>query len=391
MSVRFCFKGTPFQDEVLSGEFYSVISAVKSCAGRTFDPTNKIWSVAYTLQNIEILKNFFNNEQYIKYKDYVKESGAKLESISCLFPFQKDGVRGMLVGKNLLADDVGLGKSVMALSYAEAKDYKRVLIVCPCALKKQWKEEVEKFFHQDAVLFKGSASKRKNIFDKFLSGLSKYLVVNYEQLRFNPYIQNNSWDLTIFDEVHKLKNNKSLTFKHCSGIKTQDKIGLTATPLVNNPQEFFTILNFLRPGVMNWNFFSENFCEYDSIWNGKKYLNVISGYKNLSKLGLLAQNFMVRRYKRDVLKELPDKTFKTYRITPLPYQKKVISYYENLSKSSFKEGSSSVLGLFSLALMACNSTEAISLSGSDSKISIEKNESCKINELKGIIEGFGMK
>jgi len=391
-TIKFNLLGTPFNNECAMGDFYTMLSTIKSCTGRQYNPEDKSWSIAYTLPNLEKLKTIITIDNYTKYKNYIYKIDKELSNLSFLFPFQRDGVREMIIGKNFCYDEVGLGKTIQALAYSQAKQYNQVLIICPAMLKKQWSTEIKKFLSISSTVLLGTIKKRTEQITSYIKNKTKHMIINYEQLRFNPLLLSQDWDLVIFDEVHRIKNSQSKTFQYCKQLNCNDKLGLTATPLVNSPKEFFNLLNFLSPGIVNWQEFSDKFCNYDNIWTGKTYVNAIIGYKNLEELGHISQKIMIRRYKKDVIKELPEKTFKTYRVNITGEQKRVIRYYEHLAKGALNDGAKEVMiGAFTMALMACLSPELIKLSESKLKINVDSIQSSKVNELKNIIQDLGFK
>ncbi len=317
-----------------------------------------------------------------------------------LFPYQKEGVKHLMRGKKLLADGVGLGKSVQALTYAESKPNRRVLIVCPSPLKFQWKQEIKKFFNIDSTILEGTPKKRLKAFNSYKDSKTKYLIVNYEQLigkedkktkivtLKNKYLELIKFDLIIFDEVHKIKNYKSGIHKGAKKIKTLDKIGLTATPLINNPMELFTLINFLKPWFFNYKFFTNTFCSMNDVYTSFGRKRVIDGYKNLDKLNHYLKPIMIRRLKDEVFADLPKRSYKTYMVDLLPEQKRLHNIYFGNAKDSFDSGCNKYdyLAFLQLARGVCDSTELLYLSESKKALPIKKIESGKLEVLKKIDE-----
>lgn len=296
-----------------------------------------------------------------------------------LYDFQVDGVMQLLNGKKLLSDEVGLGKTVTTIAYINIKDYKKVLIVCPVALKKQWQNEIKKFMLKNSVMLQGNKKQRNEI----LINNPDILIVNYEQLRNNESLLKYKYDIIVFDEVHRLKNKATKTFKTSQKLKSDDKIGLTATPFVNKPEELHTICNFLWNFIPWWQF-SKKFCEWDKLWlRNNQQINVIVGYKNLKILHNLLNIRMIRRFKKDVMKQLPKRIYKNYFIEPSHEQQLIINYYERAIK--FDDNPTNILANLTMARMACDSTELIAESNSDKAIDIKFIESAKIKQLKEIV------
>ncbi|MBI3890350.1 MAG: DEAD/DEAH box helicase [Candidatus Wallbacteria bacterium] len=167
---------------------------------------------------------------------------------AALFAFRSPLARGAL-----LADEVGLGKTIEAglvLSQRWAERRRRILVVTPASLRKQWQQELsEKFFLPAAVVDSVSYAKSMNLgHDPFRSG--KIAVISYEYAKARAAdLQAVDWDIVVFDEAHRLRNvnrpanviAKKLreTFAGCQ------KLLLTATPFQNSLSELFGLISFI--------------------------------------------------------------------------------------------------------------------------------------------------
>lgn len=103
-----------------------------------------------------------------------------------LYPYQIEGVNFLKAkGSALLADDPGLGKTLISLATAEALDLDKILIVCPKILATQWKEEIKKFIHSDRITFvvTGDKIQREAIYDQIKKTSRCYVIIGYETLR----------------------------------------------------------------------------------------------------------------------------------------------------------------------------------------------------------------
>nr|APC23178.1 RAD54B DNA helicase splice variant [Physcomitrium patens] len=187
---------------------------------------------------------------------------------SKLRPHQKDGVMFMyecIMGLRsnsfcgcLLADEMGLGKTlqVITLIWTILKQgpggspaVKRVLVVCPSSLVHNWGNEVHKWLGRERLRFMAAAQK----FADFKAGFSSpLLITSYEILRKHiDIIASTKPGLLVCDEAHRLKN--------CAGNKTIDalvglqcprKILLTGTPVQNDLNEFYAMIDFANPGLL---------------------------------------------------------------------------------------------------------------------------------------------
>ena len=226
-------------------------------------------------------------------------------------PYQKAGIKIMATrANNLLADEMGLGKTIQALGLINMlPDIKRILVVCPASLKRNWRREARKWLCRDIpirIIDGGKAS--------WLPTGCEFRIINYDILAKHAVaLRLWRWDLMILDESHAIKSNKAARTRQVIGWK--DRIGdnsidpipakrkmfLTGTPVMNRPIELWTTLRCLAPEAFpNWRGFVTRYCGY--------HYGDTSGARNLGELSdMLRQSCMVRRLKGDVLKELPPK------------------------------------------------------------------------------------
>jgi len=150
---------------------------------------------------------------------------------------------------SLLALDMGLGKTCVSFAYILAKQCKKALIVCPAALKLNWKSEAMKFLDiklidletTKKVPFLLEKHKNKHLF-----------VISYSLLKYvEKELLNESWDALLFDEAHALKNNKSARAKTAFNLRkkvNQNIVLLTGTPAAS-AAHLWNLLRFLEPTV----------------------------------------------------------------------------------------------------------------------------------------------
>ena len=217
------------------------------------------------------------------------------------YEYQKVGIEYALQRQNVLfADDMGLGKTMQAIGVINKEHPQRILIVCPNSLKINWAKELAKFCtHQYDINIIGSDSK--------FNPAANVNIINYDILAKYDNLQNQDFDLLIADEVHYAKNYKAQRSKALYGLKAKRKIAISGTPM-NKPIELYYILRWLNKGLFpNYVEFGIKYCNgsrsgYSGAWD-------FSGASNLEELQeKLRANIMVRRLKKDVLKELPAKT-----------------------------------------------------------------------------------
>jgi len=151
-------------------------------------------------------------------------------------------------GRAILADEVGLGKTVEAglilKEYAIRGLVRRVLILTPASLTSQWREEMEsKFALPFRILRKPSDWERTPL-----------LIASMDTAKRAPHraaAQGRPWDLVIVDEAHRLKNRFSLNWRFVAGLSKKYMLLLTATPVQNDLDELFNLVSLLKPGQLH--------------------------------------------------------------------------------------------------------------------------------------------
>lgn len=219
-------------------------------------------------------------------------------------PWQIEGVRELAQRTSfLLADDMGLGKSLQALTIF-AVDVKRgwantCIIVCPVTLKGNWADEIEKFTRFPHLVLHGTPAERNKQLVEF-AGLEgpKVLVVNYEQVVLHlDQLDGMRFDVAIFDEAHYLKNHKAKRTKACLNLYSRRSFMLTGTPMLNHVDELWTILHRITPREFPKYY---SFLNRYAVYGGYKDKQII-GVKNEKELTERLHNIMLRRMKDDVL------------------------------------------------------------------------------------------
>lgn len=224
-----------------------------------------------------------------------------------LFSYQKEGVDFALFREGaIIADEMGLGKTLQAITTAILKkeifDFKRTLIVCPASLKAQWKSEIEKFTDEKAVILEGLPANREMTYretDAF------FLIVNYETvLRDRRIINENPMDFVILDEAQRIKNYNTKTAQSVKKLERRHSLIITGTPIENRLIDLFSVVQFIDPEFLAplWEF-SYQHCYFDM---GSK--NRVTGYYNLQALKKRIQQVLIRREKRNVIRQLPNVT-----------------------------------------------------------------------------------
>ena len=222
----------------------------------------------------------------------------------------------------ILADDMGLGKSLQALTIFGidvARGFcKQAIVVCPSSLKGNWEDEIEKFTGFNFYKLQGTPKQREAQLEEFAAlPTPRILIVNYEQViphlvRLNQF----RFDVAIFDEAHYLKNHKAKRTKASHQLFSRRSMLLTGTPLLNRVNELWSCCIALTPSTSAWTWnFTHRFCLFGG-FNGKE----VVGTKNEAELKSYLSKYMVRRLKRDVL-DLPEVQVIERRVDLLPQQR----------------------------------------------------------------------
>ena len=226
-------------------------------------------------------------------------------------PFQKVPILYALENKNmLLSDEMGLGKTIETIGVINSDPgIATALIVCPNSLKLNWKAELQTWLTREYRVEVASSQHFPNDYN--------ILIINYDICwRYQMQLRERIWDLLVLDEATYIKNSKAQRTISILGGKRgkSDKvlplqaarhIYLTGTPIPNRPVEGWTLFHSLAPAVFDsWWAYVHRYCDAHNNGFGMD----TSGASNLDELRTkLRQTIMVRRLKKDVLKDLPPK------------------------------------------------------------------------------------
>jgi SNF2 family DNA or RNA helicase len=220
-----------------------------------------------------------------------------------LFPYQEEGILfAAKAGRAMIADEMGLGKTIQAIATAELlkKEFNisNVLIVCPTSLKYQWQSEIHKFTDNSVKVIEGFPHLREEQYnsDDF------FKIVSYNTLKNDVQVINKTdVDLVILDEAQRIKNWKTKLAQGVKKINSKYSIVLTGTPLENKLEELYSIIQFIDPFKLGPYY---KFLDYYQIRNdsGKTI-----GYQHLNEIGDILSDVMIRRNKKEVLSQLPER------------------------------------------------------------------------------------
>lgn len=306
-----------------------VVAAVKDIPGRLWDVKKRVWSVPPVFMVVEVADRYgfsisdtlrktlltsAKREAELLEKSASTDAEVEIATLQgTLMPYQKAGVvYASSVGRCLIADQMGLGKTVEAIATLELRDAFPAVIVCPASLKENWRREINKWLPHRSV--------------NIVSGKSDIVncdvnVVNYDILyKFVEPIQHLGVNGVVLDESHYVKTSSSKRTKAAKEIATSvSKSGivllLSGTPVTNRPSELVSqleIMGMLGRFGGKWAFLKRYAGAHH---NGFGWDT--SGASNLGELNTkLRQNCYIRRTKDEVLKELPDKSRNIVHLEP---------------------------------------------------------------------------
>ena len=281
-----------------------------------------------------------------------------------LYQFQKDGVKQILKseGNVLLADEMGLGKSVQGAMYLKlGKNTYPALVVCPASLKENWKKEIKTWTGKDSYVIEGRKSEKfskeflkkypvliinydilgqDNKDDKeYMNSIKKKLksletrekkckdetqkqnikrkLQMYKAIKRNFKIKVDGWcdelikinfNTIIGDEIQYISGADTIRTRAmnqiCFALSEAKKIFISGTPYENKTVQFYNCLHILSPKIFSNEYkFKMRYCDPVKGFFGWKF----EGLSNAEELHRIISKFMIRRLKKDVLKDLPPK------------------------------------------------------------------------------------
>ena len=223
-----------------------------------------------------------------------------------LYPYQKEGIRfAAKAGKAIIADEMGLGKTIQAIGTAELLRKEgligSVLILCPTSLKYQWRSEIKKFTDAEVFVIEGTHLKRKEAYNR----PEPYKIISYNSAANDIKILGSlQTDMLIMDEVQRLKNWNTQISRAARKIESDYSVILSGTPLENKLDELYSIVEFVDNfRLAPYYLFKDKHIITDE--TGK-----VLGYKNLNDIGKKLSDILIRRRKKDVKLQMPERSDK---------------------------------------------------------------------------------
>ncbi len=270
---------------------------------------------------------------------FIEEVNGVKELNGILRNYQLTGVNYLLSLSEMnfggiLADEMGLGKTIQLIAFLLHKKNKRSLVVTPTSLIYNWKEEFEKFAPSLNIgIIHGSKSTRNRILDNKED--YDVLLTTYGTIKNDiEFYKNEIFDYCIIDEAQNIKNPKAQNTKIIKEINAKVKFALTGTPIENSLIELWSIFDFIMPGYL-----------FDEKKFKKKFVN--RSENEIEELRSLIKPFILRRLKRDVITELPEKIEKKYYVPMTSEQKLAYKNYMKEVKLKLKTGEDDNITIFS--------------------------------------------
>jgi SNF2 family DNA or RNA helicase len=342
---------------------------IAKSVGARWDKPSKVWVAAFTVKNIEFLVENLSN---VVISDVVAsrlegevEVDSKLQRLRgmakrdtpiklripgvkiSLYNYQKLGVLYATAGMPglLLGDEMGLGKTLQAIATAcwrrENQGARHCLIVTPASLKWNWPLEIEKFTDAKYVVIDGTAEERIR---QWLRDDVFFHVVNYElvledlfggreiglsdedsaavilrkekqisaakhRMQVLAPVRERLWDMIALDEAHGVKNHASKRTRNVKRLKAKFRMALSGTPMDGKLEDLHSIMEWVAPGLFEPRTrFLQKHAEFD-FWGR------VVRYRSIDEVKKKIEPYFLRRLKKDVLKDLPDKVYKDRYLT----------------------------------------------------------------------------
>lgn len=244
--------------------------------------------------------------------------------------YQKDGMTWLTQLSHLgfggiLADDMGLGKTLQVIAYIHGiKPEKPTLIVAPSALTYNWQSEINKFTPDaSSLVIDGPKDERAKLL-KTVGGY-EFIITSYPVLRRDISMYKEiEFAYCFIDEAQHIKNPKTMNARSVKKINAEHKFALTGTPIENTLIELWSIFDFVMPGYLYSAYEFRNRYETPLVKDGDSM--------TAESFRARIKPFMLRRMKKDVLNELPEKIENTMYAELTPDQKNMYTAYLAMAK-----------------------------------------------------------
>ena len=285
------------------------------------------------------------------YVDFIKDTSKEKENTTLTLPkslkgdlreYQKNGFQWLQMLEKyelggILADDMGLGKTIQVITLIlkykeEQKEKLPSIVIAPSSLTLNWKNEIQKFAPTlETIVINGSLEQRK----KKIKDIKKYdlIITSYDLLKRDLELyekEDITFKYAIADEAQYIKNSNTQNAKALKSIKAETRYALTGTPIENFLAELWSIFDYIMPGYLfKYKKFKQLY-EVPIVKDNDMY--------SMKKLKMLIEPFILRRTKKEVLTELPEKTITILNNEMEDEQQKIyLSYLAKAKQEAMQE------------------------------------------------------
>lgn len=280
----------------------------------------------------------------------IKDVGRK--SMQCITVSANDG---LYITDDFIVTHNSVQSIATAVHLKSQGKVSKALIIVPASLKFNWPIEIEKFTDEKYVVIDGTPDER---IVQWLRDDVFFYIVNYELItedlfggrelkekenetpnqkhkremriakakqreRILSSVRTRMWDFIAIDEAHYIKSCSSRRSRSVKSLRAKFRMALTGTPMDGRLEELHSVMGFVAPGLLgSKSRFYQRHVETD-FWGR------VTGYKRLSEVSKRIEPFFIRRLKRDVLKDLPDKIYENKIITLSPEERKIYNKLAN--------------------------------------------------------------
>ncbi len=285
------------------------------------------------------------------FKDYKMDIPSNL--VNVLREYQVDALKFLtVIAKHnlgaILADDMGLGKSLEILSLLCSDDKAQpTLIVAPTSLVYNWVNECYKWAkkHKVVLLNSSSAATRKNLIDKIDSYTKCIYVTSYDSLVRDIDIYRTRFRFIILDEAQYIKNPLTQKAKAVKKLNSEVYYALSGTPIENSLSDLWSIFDFILPGYLQ---------SYGDFKERYEKLIMLQDLDALEDLKNKISPFVLRRTKNQVLKDLPDKIEEiVYAKLEGEQEKLYLAYLNEMKKSMQGKSKIEIIAMLTRLRQVC--------------------------------------
>lgn len=275
-----------------------------------------------------------------------------------LRPYQEDGFRWLkTLAKyefgGILADDMGLGKSLEIISFLASDESKKPsIIICPMSLVYNWEMECNKWgLNRKVMPIIGSSDDRELIIKNIKDDDNTLYISSYDSLRRDiAFYNKKKFRFIIADEAQYIKNQFTQKSEAIKSLDSEINYALTGTPIENGLSDLWSIFDFLMPGYLS---------NYSHFKNRYESLIMHSDDEAISNLQRRVAPFILRRLKQDVLTDLPDKVEDYYYYKMENRQREVYDSYVAKIKDDLHNDGKNVLAYLTRLRQICITPELV--------------------------------